>query len=294
MKKFMLRRLIPVFLKPLTWFSQKPKNGYRILLFHNVDDMSMFEKIIDYVAKHYKIISPVDIPLYQRENEGGFDSRPKIIISFDDGFVSNIIAAKKVLELKGIKALFFITANFVGLSKEESKKFVVNNLFYEKIDIQQVNDSQLPMAWDDIRYLSDNGHIIGSHTLNHFSLAKINDKNLLRKEIIDSGNVLESKLNKKIEWFSYPIGNNQSINSNAYKIIKERYKYCCTGLRGINTPESGPHYIYRDNIDLDFPSNYIKFIIDGGLDLYYAKNRRELLENTRVVYSNMVKENVIK
>jgi peptidoglycan/xylan/chitin deacetylase (PgdA/CDA1 family) len=74
----------------------------------------------------------------------------------------------------------------------------------EALEIKSLSHKNLlMMSWDQIRRLSEDGHIIGSHTLTHPNLAHIGQFGLNR-ELAESRRRLEDKLQTKISHFSYP------------------------------------------------------------------------------------------
>ena len=131
------------------------------------------------------------------------------------------------------------------------------------------------MSWENIIELQEAGHTIGSHTINHYRLSTLTDNELLKKEIIESGDYLSQKLNKKIEHFAYPFGDISSINKKALNIAKDRYKYIHTGIRGINNHNLDIWKVHRESIDVTHEINYNKFVITGGLSLLYSSARNK-------------------
>ena len=198
----------------------------------------------------------------------------KFTLTFDDGFRSSYNVIRK---LENIKAIFFVCPSFLMLNENKSiTKFLHNNFLLED---NYTNENDLrPVEWGDLIELTEMGHIVGTHTSNHVRLSQISSQKKLENEIIGSGDILEDKLNARIEWFSYPFGNIKSINEKAYKIIKKRYKYCCTGIRGNNISNQSPYAIWRDPIDLSWPLDYIEFVLNGGLDWYYYYKRKRIIK----------------
>lgn len=62
-----------------------------------------------------------------------------------------------------------------------------------------------PLTWPQVRRLSDEGFEIGSHTLSHPHLARVDDARL-RRELTESRAVLEAKLGRPVLRVSYPYG----------------------------------------------------------------------------------------
>lgn len=62
------------------------------------------------------------------------------------------------------------------------------------------------------------------------------------------------------------------------KIIKERYKYCYSVIRGKNDGATTPYALLRDPIEADVPFSHVHFIIEDGFGFLYRK-RALLLAN---------------
>ena len=202
-----------------------------------------------------------------------------LLLTFDDGFISNYFVAKHILEPLGIKAIFFIPTGFIDCkSTEEQEEFIYKNIYNGKSSSSLSKIDKIALSWSQIYELLDMGHTIGSHTINHYRLSEIDDINILKEEIISSGDYLEKKLNIKINHFAYPFGEINSINKKALDIAKNRYKYIHSGIRGANIVGTNSSIIFREAINVTDHYNYNKFVITGGLSNYYYKAQNILRE----------------
>ena len=121
------------------------------------------------------------------------------LLTFDDGFYSDYELVLPLLIKYKINAIFFIVTSFVG----------------------QPNY----MTWEQIRSLSDNGMVIGSHSVNHRDMKSIS-KSERAIEFDTSRSMIEDQIEKKVTTFSFPYGRyNTSITNEAFKI---GYEYCFT------------------------------------------------------------------
>jgi len=115
-----------------------------------------------------------------------------VVVTFDDGYRDFHTNAYPILRQKNIKATIFL--------------------------ITQLMEGADYLTWEQARELAGNSLItIGDHTLDHRSMGKMTEAEL-RNEIINSKNILEANLGKKINVFAYPYG---TTNSQASKILSE-------------------------------------------------------------------------
>ena len=246
-------------------FIPSSKNAV-FLTFHNFTEPELiwFRKFINRYQNRIKSIDEFD---YNNLNEND------IFLTFDDGFYSNYCLAKDILNNYKIKALFFITNNFIDLDFINSHNFA-NKSMYPKRNILYSKDYK-SMSWSDVKYLIDSGHEIGSHTLTHPNLANLHSS-VRYNEIANSKTYLESKLNIKINSFAYPFGSPLNINSESLNIVENVYKNAFTNVRGsiINSPSN--HLILRQNIVPGMPFWLTDAIVDSKLDFMYLKQRKKL------------------
>jgi peptidoglycan/xylan/chitin deacetylase (PgdA/CDA1 family) len=106
-----------------------------------------------------------------------------MVLTFDDGLLSQMGGAVPVLLRYKVGATFFVMPSFGdGVHRY--------------------------MTPDDIRALRDAGFEIGSHTINHASLVSLRRLNFgaYLSEIFDSRRLLESILQQPVQLFAYPNG----------------------------------------------------------------------------------------
>ena len=248
------------------------KGSLKILIYHNIPykDFDKFEAQIKCIAREYGFVRPDDLQdiLTDQMKYTG----TKVLLTFDDGFKSNVLLAEKVLGPLGIKAMFFIPPGFINAkNRDEQRAFIAKNIHKYPVAIEKIPDDKAPMSWQDLERLLDQGHTIGSHTMNHRRLTEIESKKELRHEIVESGDMLQEKLGTGVEHFSYPFGNINSIDLRAMKIIRKRYKYCYSGIRGMNCIDTNQYAILRDPVLVDDLPAYLRFIVEDGIGLRYSK-----------------------
>lgn len=294
LREFLLGAYAPLYETYRRLRRPERRGSLRILLLHHLpaEYHEKFGALLDLVADQWGIVSPDEAASFidgRSDWEG-----PRFVLSFDDAFSTDMDVATEVLGPRGIKAVFFICPKFIGLGGAEMREFIINNIFAGNTDI---TGGLRAMGWDDIRHLRDNGHTIGSHGMSHARLSELEGGDRLKAEVLGSAEAIEEKLGSEVQWFAYPFGDAESIGPKAYSMVRERYRYCCTGLRGSNSPgsvkhyldrdtirlsDSGTHYLYRDSIQLSDPARHLWMMITGGLDFMYSSKMAELKRRTRV------------
>ena len=126
-----------------------------------------------------------------------------IVLTFDDGHVSNYEVALPILLEHQLKATFFIVAGAIG--------------------------SGQAMDWKQIRALHTAGMEIGSHTLTHRPPSTLADSEL-RYELLESRRILEDGLGAPVTSVSSPTG---FFNPRMRTIAQEvGYRALCFGQAG--------------------------------------------------------------
>ena len=151
-----------------------------------------FIEQLDFLLKQgYKGIAVSDI--------FGIEEKRTVGIAFDDGLESDYLISFPELDKRGFRATFYIITDCVG------KRGYMN--------------------WGQIRELRRNGFEIGSHSVTHPCLLKL-DRDILFKELTQSKQILEDRLGEPIESFGVPYG---FINREIVEIIIETgYTTVCT------------------------------------------------------------------
>ena len=217
----------------------------------------------------YDFISPKE---FEEIIKSGKVKGKKILLTFDDGFKSNRFITESFLNKKGIKAIYFIISDFIGLKhKSNNYNQIIKNIYPLGCNYDQLSE---PMNSDDIRYLINTGHTIGCHTASHKMISKITSKTELNKELIESKKNLENTYNIIVDHIAYPFGTYESINRKALELLSDEYKFIHSGLRGNNI--SVNKLLYRDATNPEMNINRLKAFLFGNVDLIYKKKYKLL------------------
>jgi peptidoglycan/xylan/chitin deacetylase (PgdA/CDA1 family) len=221
------------------------KNKVSILLFHECDD-SVFEKIILYLKSNYQIIS---LKSYINKKINLKSKKPYLIITFDDGCVSNFKLLKTTkkhnipitvylihdylrrstpfwwnydnLTLQEIEHLKTIS-NKDRISIINAKKLRINNIEQrDSLDIKEI--AKMNNYFD-----------FQCHTMSHPILTNCDEEEVIT-ELKDSKQKISLILKKDVNHFAYPNGN---YDKNIIKYLKLfGYKSAVTVEFGLNQVE---------------------------------------------------------
>jgi len=126
-----------------------------------------------------------------------------VVLTFDDGHVSNFTEALPAMVLAGVVGTFYVVAGRIGEGET--------------------------ISWAQMREMSEAGMEIGSHTLTHREPASLSEEEL-RHELRESKRVLEEGLGQAVVSLSSPTG---FFNPHMCRIAREEgYTSLCFGHYG--------------------------------------------------------------
>ena len=169
-----------------------------ILLYHNITSDDSTGDLANISAKDfenhmkaivnagYDVIKLSDYIAYVR-GEKTLPDKP-LVITFDDGYLSNYEIAYPILKRLQIPATIFVVTGTVG----------------ERVEDGKVNNSHF--SWVQALEMQQSGLIdIESHTLSHVDLSKMS-KSDIQKELRMSKFMIEKYLGKTCEVIAFPYG----------------------------------------------------------------------------------------
>lgn len=99
---------------------------------------------------------------------------------------------------------------------------------------QQGFAQSMPMDWDQVREMAAAGMELGSHTVSHPILSRVN-ASALRYELVESKRELEERLGRSICALAYPVGGNFAFNREVEEAAREAgYDVCASYVPGTN------------------------------------------------------------
>jgi peptidoglycan/xylan/chitin deacetylase (PgdA/CDA1 family) len=139
-----------------------------------------------------------------------------VCFSFDDGYEECFTKIKPVLDAFNIKAGFFICPNFVEGTPQYIDDFLKNNVF--------LKTKKLPMSWLQIKNLHKEGHLIGSHTLNHINCKTVSQE-ILDSELKNSKRIIEAQLQTPCAHFAYTYGKIEHFSAAALTCAEQYFTH---------------------------------------------------------------------
>ena len=102
------------------------------------------------------------------------------------------------------------------------KERIIEKMFdYLKVDRRTVRNTDLMLSWEQVKELDELGVVyFSSHTMSHSILTRIPRKRAEYK-IQQSKRLIDQKLGRCIQFFSYPNGRYGDFNDEITKIVRE-------------------------------------------------------------------------
>jgi len=246
-------------------FSGTP-TGVRVIILHDTAPQSLpaLEVLAERIKQAGALTSPGDFEAAREE------PRLSYLFSFDDGFASNLHAAR-VLAGQGVSAVFFVCPGLMDLDATAQRDAMAWAFFGGRTP---PDDCRL-LSWAELDEIRSLGHAIGAHGMTHTRLTELTG-DALEREIVGASERLREHLGDDVPWYAYSYGDVGSISAEAMQIIRSDYRYCRSGIRGINDADVLPHALRGEELRLDAPGAYQRLVLEGGLDARYRQNRLTL------------------
>ena len=238
------------------------KNFVNVLVFHELvdNDINSFETVSIEVFE--KLLQLIECKSNVCKNSENFD----FILTFDDGYKSDVTIALPLLKKYKAKAIFFIAVKNIGLDGF--------------------------MDWDDVRLLNKYGMEIGSHSLTHPNFKLLTSEEV-EFELLESKRRIEEEVNCEIRSFAFPYGAYSKHAVQSAKNLGYKNVYCSD--HGLNV-SGNKNLLYRNSINshtsmtdiskILFPTikrriiwfleDFVKYIVKVTLGNYYIKLRNLL------------------
>ena len=214
----------------------------------------------------------IDFAAFKRRFESPIVSafgRPAVLVTFDDGFVSNYDVAAPVLEEFGMRGVFFVVPAFSLAEGNESRAFFASHF------TARGKTYERGMTPHEICDLADRGHTIGNHTFSHARLSLTPDAEY-RHEIDDAADAVESWIGRPVEAFAWTY-QWDAIAAAAHRLAAERHRYCFSPCAGLVDPQvDSSRLVWRTNAEVDRRFREFRFQCSGLADYVSASRRLAL------------------
>ncbi|MBN2479464.1 MAG: polysaccharide deacetylase family protein [Parachlamydiales bacterium] len=187
-------------------------------LYHRVNEgkysssKDIMQNHLIYLKNHYKIVVPKDKINPFKLN---------ICLTFDDGYYDFYKFVFPLLKKLNIQAVLAIPIKYILDDTNVDPNIRLSCTYHEAMKDDNFITKAPFCTWKEIQEMVDSKLVkIASHSYTHKNLLK--DKIDLNKEILESKNFLQNKLNIEVDTFVYPLG---KFNEDIHKFAKRHYKY---------------------------------------------------------------------
>jgi peptidoglycan/xylan/chitin deacetylase (PgdA/CDA1 family) len=198
----------------------------RAINYHNTHfaDMNRFERELQYYQQNFSPVTLQDLDEFFITKKWKKD-KPGLILSMFEAYRNNYDVALPLLEKYGFVGWYHIITDFVDTPVKQQKEFAMNH----NIDIDQWDeysqDQRYAMTWDEVRHVAKK-HVICSHTRSHYRISLDTPEDVMKREIVESKNILEEKLQEEVDVFCWLGGAQFNKNPVAAELIKNAgYRY---------------------------------------------------------------------
>ena len=285
--------------------------------YENSVSLKEFSWQLEELQRYFEFIAPADAA-----NAAATPSqKPRVLITFDDGYRNNLQLAAPELSRRGIPAAFFLSTSYIGRDQLLWPLEMDNRLcqspdtlipdpardgtaicvpsavaaltalafqlrqvlkalpdparlaYFEKfrqatqfdrnrID-RELNDF---LDWDEVRQLAAMGFSLGSHTLTHPILSRL-DPDALHSELAGSRAIIESEIKVPIDSLAYPNGGPSDYVQRVQEAARQTgYKYAFAVGDRFSKPGGDTFAIQRQIVFGHLPKHYFRYVISGWRD----------------------------
>ena len=252
----LLARTISEAVARFSWL-RLPANGFRVMMYHAIgtralgDTLGLFSLPQERFRQHMTLLAG-----WAQGRAVAFDADAtsgtgcRVAITFDDGYLDNLVVAAPILCELGLPFTVFVTSEFVRNGKSG---------FLTPADLRTL--AGLP------------GAQIGAHGANHVALTQCDDATL-RNELTSSRQYLEDLLGSEVRSLAYPYGAADRRVRDAAQAAGYRLGAC--SFAGINPPKRDPLLLARTEIVSFDTERIFAQKLHGDWDWYRWRTRDPL------------------
>ncbi len=246
-----------------------------ILAYHAIDEPvdpftvtpKSFELQMRLIRDEYQVVRLRDLPL-----ELGADrpSHRLVALTFDDAFLDFAATAFPILESFQLPSTVFAPTAYVG----DCSRWITHDKRFHRRPI---------LSWDQIRCLDRSGLVeFGSHSVDHVRMSGLPAAEM-RRQAVESRQVLERVLEKPVRAFAYPYGQPGDFSEETTCCLKEAgYTAAVTTCWGTRNSAQDLLRLRRISLSSGDDARMIRRKIDGAFDwLGWAQKGRSIVRAAR-------------
>jgi peptidoglycan/xylan/chitin deacetylase (PgdA/CDA1 family) len=232
----------------------------RIIVLHEVKAPDHLRNKMAWLVDTYDVVALSGV--FESTQHG----RPRVALTFDDGYQSWYDVAAPILEEFSVPAVFFVCSGFIGLRGPAAAAFCAQRLrrktVLEPLDVGHLRDLAAHPLVE-----------IGSHTMTHPDLRAVTDPAVLESEIGGDRRRLEDWTGRPVRWFAYPFGQRENTSAAARAYLERQ------GFEGAFTivpafaGSADRFAVGRDSLDLTAPIWRWRARLAGRYDALYRLKR---------------------
>ena len=213
-----------------------------MLLYHRVSDhwldavtvgIEQFQAHLRLLKSRYEVI---DLAEYLQQSDAP-SRRPRVVLTFDDGYEDNHLAAV-LLRREGLPCTFFISTSIVGSAQGFAH------------DLQKRQQVVPSLAWDQVRQMAAWGFRFGNHTQDHTDLAGTPLADALAEIRAASARLVEELGPVGGErWLAYPFGRRDNMTDELRAALDAAdIDTCLSAFGGVNSPDDDRRDVSREGV----------------------------------------------
>lgn len=228
-----------------------------VLVYHRVNDeykddvsvgVEQFREHLQVLCEHYEVS---DMAKFLAGRTSAC-RKPRVVITFDDGYEDNHGAAE-ILHQRKLPCTFFVCTRIIGTNKPFPH------------DASRLGKVVPSLDWSQVDEMASWGFHFSPHTANHLNLATLT-REQATAEIAVSRDDLVEQLGEQVSahWFAYPHGRAEDMPGELRKILPGMgINYCFSGYGGVNLPRFDPLNVLRQAINHRFSRLAFRAAVEG-------------------------------
>lgn len=190
---------------------------------------------LDDLRHRFEFVSLAEL---QSRLRSGFNDRPAVAITFDDGYADNCAVALPRLIAEGIPVTYFVTL----------EPIVTGRPFAHDLALVDSHGAPVPQpnSIEQLRQLAEAGVEIGGHSRTHPHLGAVTDDQLLHDEIAIARTELARLIERPIRYFAVPYGLRDDVTPRVIRATRDAgFEALCSAYGGYNLPGDDAFHLRR-------------------------------------------------